>query len=330
MLLKTDYINTFLILFSITLACFYPFELFLFSYAFLGPLHYLTEINWISNKNFFVKNPTWKYIVFIAAFIYALPYVLGIPQVKPLINDVLYSVLYNYVFKYTNALLLFILILAIFQTFIKKKWTFYIGALITILISVFLFNNTIYNLFLGLFLPTIIHVFVFTILFMWYGIKKNKSKYGLINVVLMFLIPILLCFINTDIFNYKFSEFTKENYISNNFHILNANMSNFLGFYEDLKFFFYEKVDLKIQIFIAFAYTYHYLNWFSKTTVIGWHKNLSIKKTVLMVLVWLIILACYLYSYSLGLIVSLYFSITHVMLELPLNILTFRSLFNKK
>jgi hypothetical protein len=27
----------------------------------------------------------------------------------------------------------------------------------------------------------------------------------------------------------------------------------------------------KVQSFIAFAYTYHYLNWFSKTSIIKWN-----------------------------------------------------------
>ncbi len=29
---------------------------------------------------------------------------------------------------------------------------------------------------------------------------------------------------------------------------------------------------LRISRFLAFAYTYHYLNWFSKTSAIGWHR----------------------------------------------------------
>ena len=28
----------------------------------------------------------------------------------------------------------------------------------------------------------------------------------------------------------------------------------------------------KVQAFLAFAYTYHYLNWFSKTLIIKWHQ----------------------------------------------------------
>ena len=36
-------------------AFFLPFEVFLFAYAFLGPLHYLTEISWLHDRNIFLK-----------------------------------------------------------------------------------------------------------------------------------------------------------------------------------------------------------------------------------------------------------------------------------
>src|SRR6188768_2442551 len=52
---KEDYINIGLMLLSCVLAFFIPFELFLFSYAVLGPLHYLTEIGWLHKKNYFTK-----------------------------------------------------------------------------------------------------------------------------------------------------------------------------------------------------------------------------------------------------------------------------------
>ena len=61
--LNIDILNFGLILISFVLACVLPFELFLFGYAVLGPLHYLTETNWIVNKKYFVVNTYWKYIV---------------------------------------------------------------------------------------------------------------------------------------------------------------------------------------------------------------------------------------------------------------------------
>jgi len=49
-------INTALVLVSFGFAIIIPFELFLFSYAILGPIHYLSEIAWLDKKNFFLKS----------------------------------------------------------------------------------------------------------------------------------------------------------------------------------------------------------------------------------------------------------------------------------
>ena len=66
---KIEGLNIILILISLFLSLMLPFELFLFSYAVLGPLHYLTEINWLHQKNYFVqeKKYIWILIVFAIA-----------------------------------------------------------------------------------------------------------------------------------------------------------------------------------------------------------------------------------------------------------------------
>ena len=50
---RIDYINIGLLVFSCLLAFVIPFELFLFAYAVMGPLHYLTEISWLHDKNYY-------------------------------------------------------------------------------------------------------------------------------------------------------------------------------------------------------------------------------------------------------------------------------------
>ena len=51
-----NYTNIGLMLLSVVAAYILPFELFLFSYAVLGPLHYLTEISWLDKKSYFLKS----------------------------------------------------------------------------------------------------------------------------------------------------------------------------------------------------------------------------------------------------------------------------------
>ncbi len=73
---------------------------------------------------------------------------------------------------------------------------------------------------------------------------------------------------------------------------------------------------------IAFAYTYHYLNWFSKTSIIQWH-NISRTRFLVIIAVWLVSAGAYAYDYRLGLRWLFFMSLTHVFLEFPLNHLTF-------
>ncbi|WP_299885835.1 hypothetical protein [uncultured Lacinutrix sp.] len=328
--LNIDKLNLVLILLSFSLACFLPFELFLFGYAFLGPLHYLTETNWIADKNYFVINKNWKYLVLCAAIIYSVPYIFSLPIFSKFLNESIIIFLTNTVVRYTNFVLFFVLISAILVLFYKTYKAFAISLLIAFLLSLWTYTSETYILINGVLLPTIIHVYLFTILFMLYGARNKKTNYGIINIVLVLILPLCLVFLDTDIFNYQFSQDVKNRYIGNNFHVLNANLSKLFGVYDDLRFFFYEKIDLKIQIFIAFAYIYHYLNWFSKTTIIGWHKQLTTKKTVTILIIWIAILCFYIYDFRLGFVVSIFLSLTHVMLEFPLNIITIRSLFSRK
>jgi hypothetical protein len=79
--------------------------------------------------------------------------------------------------------------------------------------------------------------------------------------------------------------------------------------------------------FIAFAYTYHYLNWFSKTSIIQWHKvpaaNLSI-----VLLLWAVSVGLYAYNYFIGFTALLFLSFMHVFVEFPLNWQSFVGIFN--
>lgn len=329
-MLDIDKLNFGLILFSFVIACFLPFELFLFGYAFLGPLHYLTETNWIADKNYFVINPYWKYLVLTAAILYSIPYVFSLPIFSKFLSQSIIMFLTSSVVKYTNFVLFFVLISAILALFYKTYKAFVISFLMALLLSVWTYTTEAYILINGLLLPTIIHVYLFTILFMLYGAKKKPTTFNTINIILVLLLPLSLVFIDIDFFNYQFSQEVKSNYINNNFHALNANLARLFGVYDDLRFFFYEKIDLKIQIFIAFAYIYHYLNWFSKTTIIGWHKQLTTNKTIIILVIWILLLCCYWYDYRLGLVMSIFLSVLHVMLEFPLNIITIRSLISRK
>ena len=52
-----NHLNSGLMVVSCVVAYLYPFELFLFSYAVLGPLHYFTEISWLHQRGYFTAPP---------------------------------------------------------------------------------------------------------------------------------------------------------------------------------------------------------------------------------------------------------------------------------
>jgi hypothetical protein len=65
--------------------------------------------------------------------------------------------------------------------------------------------------------------------------------------------------------------------------------------------------------FIAFAYTYHYLNWFSKTGIIHW-QVVSQRRIAGLVALWLVSLALYAWSWQWGYVGLLGLSVAHVIL----------------
>lgn len=88
---------------------------------------------------------------------------------------------------------------------------------------------------------------------------------------------------------------------------------------------YYSSAGILITRFIAYAYTYHYLNWFSKTSVIQWHK---IPKQQLFVIIslWIISIVLYASNYYTGLMALYFLSFLHVVLEFPLNFQSFKQI----
>ena len=77
--------------------------------------------------------------------------------------------------------------------------------------------------------------------------------------------------------------------------------------------------ETKLFGFLAFAYTYHYLNWFSKAEVIQWNK-IPPKRLKAIIAIYSVALLAYAFNYALGFLLILTLSIAHVLLEFPLNL----------
>ena len=300
------HLNSGLIILSCLIAFYIPFELFLFSYAVLGPLHYLTEIGWLHKKNYFTKG---KYdFVVLVVICTIMVYFNFNPSKKGngIIPDlIVFGLLISVAFVY------------------MKDWLYRAVVIVLAAISVgFLNNAPSYFTWAAIFLPTIIHVFIFTWLFMLYGVLKERSIPGLISIgVLIASVAAIFLFQPQNLF-YEVSAFSQRSYSL--FAELNYRLITLFNMdtITDMKQIYSTNAGFVIMRFVAFVYTYHYLNWFSKTSVIKWHQ---VPKKVLIgtILVWIIAVTLYVVDYNKGLKVLFFLSFLHVFLEFPLNVVSF-------
>ena len=322
-----DRLNIFLIVISLIFAYKIPFELFLFSYAFLGPLHYLTEINWLKERNYFIKTKDWIWTFVLFGVVISVPLLLSLPWFNFIYDIDLVKSFLKELNSSSNVILLTALFFSIGLVFLKELKYTLIFLLISIVASYLILKYISFSVVLvSIFLPTIIHVYLFTLIFMLFGAIKSKSTPGYIGVALLALIPVIITFgkINPD--QYILSQNTQDNFIASGFQSLNFSLANLLNSSKHESFSLLSLLGIKIQIFIAFAYTYHYLNWFSKTSIIGWHKGASKTRLGIIAAIWVASISFYLYDYRTGIIVLFFLSFLHVFLEFPLNIVSVKGI----
>ncbi len=318
---QIDWLNIGLMLVSLILALKIPFELFLFSYAVLGPLHYLTEINWLKEKNYFSKSNLVFWVMLVLACLVSLKPVLDSLSSWSLSAEYLSSwdnsAMQYFLYEWSPNFIFVGLIAGISFAIFDKAWISFVAIAIALAVGYLLLKEDLFMLWMGAFLPTLIHVYIFTGLFMLYGAIKTKSTPGIISVIALALCGILIA-------NYNFikmPQISKETFMI-------WDKSTFQGLTESFTSMFNMDIEknkegqrmiLRIQAFIAFAYTYHYLNWFSKTSIIKWHQ-VSKKELALIGGFWAASVGLYYYDYHVGLIVLFTLSFFHVFLEFPLNV----------
>jgi len=324
---KIDYLNIGLIIISFIIAIYLPFRLFLLSYAIMGPLHYLTELNWLNKQQYFIKPSQKKVFVWIIALSSIIISIFPLYQLISLKSENILEALLSFIDKYSS-----IIIMALFAAtlgyvfFSRTKSMFFYFPLVLIIsvVSFLLFSNTI--IIAAYFITTIIHVYLFTILFMIFGSMKSKSIGGWISSSFVVVVPILLILIPIEYQSYNLEGFTRASYEKSNFSLLGKELGGVFGILKNGVFYVLSEDGIKIQIFIAFAYTYHYLNWFSKTSIIGWGKALNRNSSLIIITLWIISVSLYYIDYKLGLVSLFFLSFLHVFAEFPLNWLSIKEI----
>lgn len=173
-----------------------------------------------------------------------------------------------------------------------------------------LFPNT--SIALAVLIPSVIHVYLFTLLYMVFGQLKSRSVNGWVAVGLMVAVPgVLLLWPEV----FLFFDGRERQYWQTDLRMTNLTLEQLLGAVPVGS----NTLTFKVQFFLAFAYTYHYLNWFSKTTLIGWGQTLNKRTTAIIAVLWVASIALYMWDYAFGLRVLFFVSFLHVVLEFPLN-----------
>ena len=270
-----------------------PFELLVLAYVVLGPAHYTTEISWLHDRNFFL--PQRIHVVLLALI------ALG----AALIDNASW-----FGFLLWGALVLGGLLTATRSA--AQGILLLVGAIGLTAIMVARWPALAV---LGVLLTTLIHVSVFTLIFMVLGAWRAHSVFQaalvavyLVGIALILAVPPWgVTVIPT------FAPVARD-YFGTVPLALGA-LSGVPGL----------RLDPRLTGLLSFVYTYHYLNWFIKAEIINW-ADIPRSRWVLVGAVSAASTGLYFYDYALGFSVLLALSLLHVVLEFPLNALAARQL----
>lgn len=287
-----DQINIVLIIFSAIVAWSWPIETFVLAYAFLGPLHYLTEISWLHNRKYFVPQSFPALPIIFTTCALAL-------TLSPLVMQI------------AGPIVWLLLLLSSALVLSKNKPSRLLLMLIAALTPLFFSKGLDFLFFVSVLVPTLIHVFVFTALFMLFGAIKTHSKLGYFATAALLIFGAVLFIPTPDA-----SHYAPAAYFQNAVKAFGSFPVIFAAIFHRHESW---SGQVAVMRFIGFAYLYHYLNWFSKTRVIGWHEVSKQRAQIIMGL-YLLFIAIYAYDYVLGFQVAFFLSLAHVLLEFPLNV----------
>ncbi len=286
-----NHVNSALMLLAGGLAYFFPFPVFLAAYAVLGPLHYLTELSWLHDRKYFSHGRYGFVLLWILTVAACYPTELGIDAWARVRDPIWVAVMAAGV-----------------MAFVRPLWWRIAGVAACFWFAGPLDTHGKY-LFFGLYLSTLIHVFAFTWLFVLYGSLKARSASGFASLAVLTIVSALMLWLPPP------SQLVLSPYVSKSigaFGNLHQEFASLMGW--DPK----GVQETSAMRFIAFAYTYHYLNWFSKTKVIQWHRISRVRMSAIAAL-YLGFLGVYAYDYATGLKALFLLSLGHVVLEFPLN-----------
>jgi hypothetical protein len=289
----TDAAHLGLMLAALGLTYLVPFELLLLSYVVLGPAHYATEISWLHDRKYFLPRRGIALVLAVVAIVAAL-----------IDNASWFG---------------FVMWAAFIVCALAASATTGLQGVVLVVIAIALTAAMLMQAaslaVLGVLLPTLIHVSLFTLVFMTLGAYRSGGRMQWVLVAL-YLAAIALILIVPPSAATLIPSFEKagQDYFAN----VGPALGRLFGI-RDLR------LDTRLTSLLAFIYTYHYLNWFIKAEVIRWNR-MTKGRIALVAAASAASTALYFYDYAFGFSVLLAFSLAHVVLEFPLDSLAVRQL----
>lgn len=275
-----------------------PLQAFVFAFAALGPLHYLTEIAWLQRRQFYFDSGWMR------PRTYAL--VAGVASVA-LTADFLLR-------KGWNFAVIAMLVLAL-SVWVRDKRV--LAA--TLLVAVVAKKVAPATVFLAVVMvPTLVHVFGFTWLFMMSGALRARRRNGVrwVNPLLLLALPVVLLWMPLHYAQpgawwlqaEAVSFAPLHRYIAGHWHHALALDGGLLQ----------DRLVAGVLRVFAFVYLFHYLNWFGKTELLQWHQMPGRAWTWIGVL-YALSVGLFAWNFTLGFIAANFLSMLHVLLEFPLD-----------
>jgi len=296
-----NWLNIGLMIVACGLAIAAPFQVFLLAWSILGPLHYLTEISWLHDRDYFARRSGprrwWLGAVALAVLIIGFAYAANDPQRQtvPL--------------QFQVALIYLVFAAAAASIFVRD-WLNAVGLFLILSLGLFYFSGFQYYAIAANLLLTIVHVFLFTGAFILLGALKSRSWVAILSLLVFAGCAVAAVALPA---GYIAPGHVVRGLYSS-FETLNHDLMRILGRQGGV----YDAAGVGVMRLIAFAYLYHYLNWFSKTSIIKWHEITRSRATVI-VGAWLGGILAYFYNVRLGFGIWYVLSMLHVFLEFPLN-----------
>jgi hypothetical protein len=279
-----------------------PFQVFLLAYAVLGPAHYLTEISWLHDRQYFAPRLALRRIWL---------WCVGAAMVAVTFGYVSNDLLGHPVTPYMEMALVAIAFAGAAAAVFATRGATAAAVVVTAGLAVAMVVTHPWFAIAAYLLVTLVHVLFFTGGFILLGALKSRSATGLLSFVVF-----AACAAVTLVAGGTSTPPDASVHASySGFEQLNLVLLKLAGLRGTPV---YGRTGIRVMQLIAFAYLYHYLNWFSKTSIIRWHE-VPRPRAIALVAFWAAGLAVYLINYRVGFAVFYVVSILHVLLEFPLN-----------